>query len=69
MDHEDVPCSPKLRDWPLNSPGDHTTLNYMKERIYVIVELEVPKKACFYIYVNCCPGPTGFAVREAKEVL
>jgi hypothetical protein len=68
MDHEVVPCSPKLCDWPLNSSWDHFGLhqgkNYQEDH-----ETWGPQEACFQPYITHCTGPMSFVVWEAKEIL
>ena len=46
MDHEVVPCSSKISDWPLNSSQDHLSFHQQKN-VRVTMELEVPKRTIF----------------------
>ena len=46
MDHEIIPCSPKICDWPLNLFWGFFSLHQGKN-IGVIMELEVPQRPIF----------------------
>ena len=46
MDHEVIPCSPKMCDWLLNSSHDLIGL-HPKKNGRVTMELEIPKRLIF----------------------
>ena len=72
MDHEVVPCSPKICDWPLNSSRDHFHLHQgkkEKKNLRVTMEFEVFKRFIFRRMLSTVMVQTSFAVRKAKWVL
>ena len=68
MDYEVVPRSYKICAWLLNSSWDHFVLHLAKKcgSDYGIQGLQ---KIYFKAYIIHWHGPTGFVLREAKELL
>ena len=66
MDHEAVPCSPKICGWPLNSSRDHFGLHQGK-KLGVATEVEALKKPIFKAYVIQKSRSNGFCGERGKR--
>jgi hypothetical protein len=68
MDHEVIPCSSKICDWPLNLSQDHFGL-HQEKNVRVTMQLEISERPIFRSILFHCHGPTCFVVGEGREVL
>jgi hypothetical protein len=68
MDHEVIPCYPKVCDWPLNLSSGHFSL-YQGQKICKRDSLSKDlQKAYFQAYIIQCHGSTCFAVKEVHSL-
>ena len=66
---EVVPCSSKIRDWPLDLSQDRFGLHKVKKNVKSDHGTWGLQKACFQAYISHFHGRTCNALGEAKEVL
>ena len=68
MDHEVVPRQCESVDWLMNSSRDHVLRFTPKEKMAEGVWRSRSPKYNFQGLYMHCHGPSGFMVREAREV-